>query len=89
MDNNKNNQPKKDGNKNRQSILVFLICVLISLMCMGLFSDMFSGTTLEEISYDKFIEMVEQNQVKEVQIQGTVLTIIPRNNTDSNGQSIK
>lgn len=86
--NNNNNQPKKDGNKNRQSILVFLICVLVSLMCMGLFSDMFSGTTSEEISYDMFIEMVEQNQIKEVQIQGSVLTIIPRVNTDSYGQSI-
>ena len=69
MDNN-NNQPQKDGKKNRQSILMFLVCVLISLMCMGIFSDMFSSTSSEEISYDKFISMVETNQVKEVVLQG-------------------
>ncbi len=83
MDNNNNNQPKKDGNKNRQSILMFLTCVLISLVCMGLFSDMFGNTTSKEISYDKFISMIESKQIKEVQLEGDMITIIPKKSSDS------
>lgn len=86
MDNN-NNQPQKDGKKNRQSILMFLVCVLISLMCMGIFSDMFSSTSSEEISYDKFISMVETNQVKEVVLQGTTITIIPKTDNSQKRQN--
>lgn len=88
MDNNdKNNQPKKDGNRNRQSILMFLICVLISLVCMGAFSDLFSSTASKEISYDKFISMVDAGQVKEVQLEGSTITIVPKKSSDS-AQSI-
>ena len=58
MDNNNNNQnqkPNQGGNKNRQSILTFLIIILVSLVCMGVFTDMFNNTESKEISYDKFI----------------------------------
>lgn len=92
MDNNNksnnHNEPNTNGGKNRQSILMFLVCVLISLMCMGMFSDLFSSTTSKEITYDKFIDMVEGNQVKEVQLQGSIITIIPKEQTQKDGQSV-
>lgn len=31
-----------------------------------------------EITYDKFIEMVEKDQVKEVTLQSGVLTVVPK-----------
>lgn len=92
MENNNNNNnnptPKKNGGNNRQSILVFLICVLISLVCMGMFSDIFSRTASVEISYDKFIEMIDENKVKEVQLEGTVITVIPKSTENSNRQNV-
>ena len=62
---NRNNPGNQGPNKNRQSILAFLICLLISLVCLSFVTDMMSDKS-SEITYDKFIEMVEKDQVKEV-----------------------
>ena len=85
MDNNPNgNRPdnrdpnKKEPNKNRQSILAFLICLLVTLVCFSLFTNMLKDSS-SEISYDKFIDMVEKDQIREVTIQsGGTLTIVPK-----------
>lgn len=89
MDNNNNshNQDKNQnsgGNKNRQSILTFLIFVLVSLVCMGLFTNMFNEPTSKEISYDKFISMVDEGSIKKVEAQGNILYITPKSNNMQN-----
>ena len=72
------NNPKNQGpNRNRQSILAFLICLLITLVCLSFVTDMLSGDS-SEITYDKFIEMVDKDQVKEVTLQSGVLTVEPK-----------
>ncbi|MDO5337749.1 MAG: ATP-dependent zinc metalloprotease FtsH [Eubacteriales bacterium] len=86
MDNNKNNQqndnhdPNSDGpkHKKRQSILAFLICLLVTLVCLSLFTSMFRDSS-SEISYDKFIELVDKDQIKEVVLQSDTLTITLKN----------
>ena len=74
---NRNNPGNQGPNKNRQSILAFLICLLISLVCLSFVTDMMSDKS-SEITYDKFIEMVEKNQIKEVTLQSGVLTVVPK-----------
>ena len=76
MNNHMDNRP--DGNRpNRQSVLAFLICLLISLVCLSFVTDMMSDSS-SEITYDKFIEMVDKDQVKEVTLQSGVLTVVPK-----------
>ena len=86
LDNNQNgkrpeqkgpNNENKKPNKNHQSILAFLICLLVTLVCLSLFTNMLKDNS-SEITYDKFIEMVEQDQIKEVTLQSGILTIVPR-----------
>ena len=85
MDNNPNgNRPDKnkspgnqDPNKNHQSILAFLVCLLITLVCFAMFTNMLKDNS-SEITYDKFIEMVEEENVKEVTLQSDTLTIKPK-----------
>ena len=85
MDNNPNdNRPDKnkspgnqDPNKNHQSILAFLVCLLITLVCFAMFTNMLKNNS-SEITYDKFIEMVEEGNVKEVTLQSDTLTIKPK-----------
>ena len=91
MDNNLDNNPggkrpdKRDprrpdpnhNKKNHQSILAFLICLLVTLVCFALFTNMLKDNS-SEISYDKFIDMVDKDQVKEVTIQSNTLTIVPK-----------
>ena len=74
---NRNNPGNQGPNKNRQSILAFLICLLISLVCLSFVTDMMSDKS-SEITYDKFIEMVEKDQVKEVTLQSGVLIVVPK-----------
>ena len=74
---NRNNPGNQGPNKNRQSILAFLICLLISLVCLSFVTDMMSDSS-SEITYDKFIEMVDKDQVKEVTLQSGVLTVVQK-----------
>ena len=74
---NRNNPGNQGPNKNRQSVLAFLICLLISLVFLSFVTDMMSDKS-SEITYDKFIEMVEKDQVKEVTLQSGVLTVVPK-----------
>ena len=74
---NRNNPGNQGPNKNRQSILAFLICLLISLVCLSFVTDMMSDSS-SEITYDKFIEMVDKDYVKEVTLQSGVLTVVPK-----------
>ena len=72
------NEPGKQGpNKNRQSLLAFLLCLLVTLICLSFITEIRNGGT-SEITYDKFIEMVEKDQVKEVTLQSGVLTVEPK-----------
>ncbi len=84
MDNNPNgNGPdnkgpgKMDPNKNHQSILAFLVCLLITLVCFAMFTNMLKDNS-SEISYDKFIKMVDNGEVKKVTLQSDTLTIVPK-----------
>ena len=72
-----NKDPKQGSGKNHQSILAFLICLLVTLVCFALFTNMLKDNS-SEISYDKFIDMVDTDQVKEVTIQSSTLTIVPK-----------
>ena len=71
------NQGPGNGNKNHQSILAFLICLLVTLVCFSLFTNMLKDDS-SEITYDKFIDMVEKDQIKSVTLQSGTLTIVPR-----------
>ena len=66
------------GPKNRSSILILLVCILATLMIWTTFSSMMQGTTSREISYSKFLEMLENDQVAAVEEEGGMLTITPR-----------
>ena len=65
MDNNNRN---KDPNHNRQGWGIILVTtLLVTFMVMGLYS-MMRGSGPEEISYDKFLSMLEDKKVQEVNL---------------------
>ncbi len=76
MENNRNNQPNNnnngDNNNGKKQPPVWLICLGVALLLYLLFSYMTSKlqqASYQEISYAKFLEMVEKGEVKEVLIQ--------------------
>ncbi len=66
------------GPRNKSSILILLVCILATLMIWTTFSSMMRGSTSSEISYSKFLEMLDDDQVGAVVLEGTELTITPR-----------
>ena len=95
MDNNPNgNRPdnnkgpgKPDPNKNHQSILAFLVCLLVTLVCFAMFTNMLKDSS-SEITYDKFIEMVNDGDVKEVSLQSNTLTITPKHQSSEFSEDV-
>lgn len=86
MDNNRNNNNQNDnGNRNRQSLIIFLVCLMVGLIGMSLFSGMLDTSTSRKITYDKFLEMLENKEVKTVTIKNTTLEIEPNAKTDETG----
>lgn len=79
---NGNNNGNNGGNGSgepprRQSIMLFLIAALITLLGMSFFMGNLSGSASEEISYNAFLDMVEEGKVKEVLITPDEILITP------------
>ena len=74
MEQNQNKGPKNDGPKNKQSLLVLVICLMFGLLFINLFSFMTRNQS-NKIPYSEFIEMVEDNDVKKVVIKSNTLEI--------------
>ena len=73
MDNQNN---KNNPNNNRQGWGVILITtLLVTFMVLGFYSLM-RGTGPEEISYDKFLELVDDKKVEEVRLNSSRIYIV-------------
>ncbi len=82
MDNNQNGSGNGPGNrkgpKNGQTIIIFLIVTVITLIVMALFNSMMNGTTNQEITYNKFMEMLDNGEVDSVVIESNQYVITPK-----------
>ena len=82
MDNNQNGPNNGPGNrkgpKNGQTIIIFLIVTVITLIVMALFNSMMNGTTNQEITYNKFMEMLDNDEVESVVIESNQYVITPK-----------
>ena len=79
--NNQNNQNNDGpgGKKNRQSLLIIMLGILGALMIWSFIANMSSSAQKdEEITYSEFLQMLDKDEVKSVQLQSTTLTITPR-----------
>ena len=90
MDNKKGNRsPLGDNNGNRnsgQSILIVFICIVVSLLSMAAFSGAFNESASRKITYDEFIRMLDEGNVKSVVINTDTVDITPK--ADQNSQMI-
>lgn len=86
QNNNGNNGPGGNGdNPKKQSILLLLVASLITLFCMSYFMKALTGNTEKEITYNEFVEMVENGEVESVQIESDRITIKPKEQENALG----
>lgn len=74
MEQNQNNGPKDDGPKNKQSLLVIMLCIMASLVMFNVLGRMTRGVS-SEVPYSQFIEMLEKGEVERVVMKGETLTV--------------
>ncbi len=79
--------PGGNGPRNRQSLLILLISTLVILVLWNVFSVFLSGSANQEITYDKFIEMVDKGEVSKVVQESDKLIITPKR-TEDRGDSV-
>ncbi len=79
---NENNQGGGNGgrnqNRNHSSILIFLVVTLITLVLMSFFNRMMNDSTSMEITYDQFLDLLEQNLVESVTLDSDKLTVVTK-----------
>jgi cell division protease FtsH len=74
------NNGQGNGQPPRQNLFIFLIAALVTLLCVSFFMSSMGSSTKQEITYNKFIDMVENGKVKSVTIGSDQIDIEP---TDS------
>jgi cell division protease FtsH len=77
MANEQNEPEKNDGNgpkqKNRKILIIVLICALAAVLAYGLLSR--GDSAAEEIPYSRFTQMVADDQVTEIELRGSKMTV--------------
>ncbi len=82
--NNGNGGGSGDGrDPKKQSVILFLVAALVTLLMMSSFMKLMSGETEREISYNEFIRMLEQGEVEAVQIGADRVIISPKAEKDA------
>ncbi|MCI8615778.1 MAG: ATP-dependent zinc metalloprotease FtsH [Lachnospiraceae bacterium] len=71
-----NGGPGKDPRK--QNIVMFIIAALLSLLLVSSFVKLLTGDSEQEISYNEFIQMLEDGKVETVLIGGDRVYIQPK-----------
>ena len=83
MDNNQQNDNRPNGpggagqgpNRNRSAFMVFLAITVAVLLGMALFNGLMGSSGSEEISYDKFLEWLDNGYIKSVTVNGSNLEV--------------
>ena len=84
MDNQNN---KKNDNNNRQNYGIIIITTIIAAVFVMFLYQLMQDTPSQEISYTKFMDMVEKGEVKEVTIDSEKITIIPKTEAEKDQEN--
>lgn len=71
------------GNRNgndprKQSLIMLVVAALVTLLCISMFMKMLTGATNQEITYNQFVKMVENGEVKSVSVGSDRIEIYPK-----------
>ena len=88
MEENKNNLngPQKKNNNNNKKYLI--IYVIVAFMFIYSFNYAKNMLTTQEISYNKFMQLVENGEISEVRTEGDSLVITPKEGSSESGKML-
>lgn len=85
MGENDNNQGNNGGNKppkNKQTLLILVIATLVTMLMVSYMRSSITAGTNKKISYDEFIEKVENGEIAKVVIDSDEIEITPKKQED-------
>ena len=84
--NNNNQKNKNNSKKNNNNNKVFIIYAVVAFLFLYAITSAKDMLMNEEISYNEFIQMVENHQVEKVTVEGTALVIKPTADSERRGK---
>ena len=72
------------NNPRKQSLIMLVIAALVTLLIISMFMKMLTGATNQEISYNDFINMVENQQIESVSVDSDRIVIYPKEDKSNN-----
>jgi cell division protease FtsH len=81
-----NNDKNSPNRRNRRILTGVLICALAAVLIFGLINH--SGDSADEIPYSQFTQMVEENQVTEVVLRGSKMTVTAKDQSAEKKYSV-
>ncbi|MDE5599247.1 MAG: ATP-dependent metallopeptidase FtsH/Yme1/Tma family protein, partial [Lachnospiraceae bacterium] len=71
--------PGSNGNDpKKQSLIILVVAALITLLSISMFMKFLTGSTNEEISYNEFINKIEEEEIESVLVESDRITIYPK-----------
>ena len=78
-DNNRNDQKgNPNQNRNHSTVLIFMIVTLVTLVLMSIVNRAMNDSTSMEITYDQFLDLLDQNLIDSVTVDTDKLTIVTK-----------
>ena len=78
MDNNGSNNRNNRNNKNGMTLLIFVVAALVVLFVVSMINNGISRMTNQEITYDEFLTMVEEDKISEIVFSNGLINITPK-----------
>lgn len=80
-----NNEPKKDGKKGKNPVITYFVVTVLVLLLANYAKNTYYNV---DITYSKFLNMVENKEISEIVISSDNLIITPKQGTEYAGKTL-
>ncbi|MBQ2801918.1 MAG: ATP-dependent zinc metalloprotease FtsH [Lachnospiraceae bacterium] len=77
MDNNNSNNNNGQNQKGPQTFIILAVAAIVTLMLFSFINNLVEDSSKKQITYNEFLEMVDNGKVKSVKIGSDSIVIIP------------
>ena len=85
MDNNN----KQNQNSNWQTITMLVIAALLTILIVGWMNSTVNARQRQELSYNEFVNMVENGKVESISVGSTIIEVKPKSDDTNYSQQMK
>ena len=85
MDNNN----KQNQNSNWQTITMLVVAALLTILIVGWMNSTVNARQRQELSYNEFVNMVENGKVESISVGSTIIEVKPKADDTNYSQQMK